>query len=183
MAASRQTLWQDIKSRILKCEIIPGFFSNHSDVVTDLDITDASRGKGFWKLNCSLLNEEQFCSIIRHCIRETQVNNKGCNPHTMWEVIKCRIRGVSIKYSGAKKRAHIDRLSGINKRLLDLEQMVLQLKGQNYPNIINYLENELEEIKAERFKFIDQETTGHMIRSRTQYYEHGEKSSKYFLSL
>ena len=86
---------KDIKSRIMKCEIIPGFFSDHSGVVTDLDITDASRGKGFWKLNCSLLNEDKFCSIIRHCIRETQVNNKGCNPHTMWEVIKCRIRGIN----------------------------------------------------------------------------------------
>ena len=35
------------------CETLPGYRSDHSRVILRLNLNQQSRGKGFWKLNCS----------------------------------------------------------------------------------------------------------------------------------
>jgi len=41
----------------------------------------------------------------------------------------------------------------------------------------------LEECKMELERFYDKKTEGIIVRSRARWYEHGEKSNKYFLNL
>ena len=43
--------------------------------------------------------------------------------------------------------------------------------------------NRLDLLEGDLNKIIDQETAGLIIRSRTRWAEHGEKSSKYFCNL
>ena len=64
-----------------------------------------------------------------------------------------------------------------------LEESLDALRHLNIPQIIKYVENEIDTTNLEIFEYIDTATKGYLIRTRTKYYEHGEKSSKYFLSL
>ena len=56
-----------------------------------------------------------------------------------------------------------------------------QIKFQQNPS--DELEKILEECKIGLEKFYDEKVKGLIIRSRARWHEHGEKSSKYFLSL
>ena len=56
-------------------KIIPGFKSDHNAVLLPLTLDSSKRGPGFWKLNCSLLEDEQYIIKITKCINECILEN------------------------------------------------------------------------------------------------------------
>ena len=69
------------------------------------------RGPGFWKLNTSLLTEIDYVNQIRTVIKDTQEeykNDRSVDDALMWEIIKLKIRELSLKYSAIKKpKCHV----------------------------------------------------------------------------
>ena len=53
---------------IHKCDIRPGYRSDHSIVELQLIFCKFERGKGIWKLNCSLLKQQEYLDIINRLI-------------------------------------------------------------------------------------------------------------------
>ena len=51
-------------SRISESEIIPCFLSDHVTISANITFDDG-RGKGCWKLNCSILGDLNFCESFR----------------------------------------------------------------------------------------------------------------------
>ena len=74
---------------------------------------DASRGPGFWKLNCSLLNDVEYIDLVKKTILETKELNHDANPSLLWETVKCQIRGQSIKYASGKKRKSVNEIKNL----------------------------------------------------------------------
>ncbi len=68
-----------------------------------LNISSINRGPGYFKLNSSILLKPEFRQNIKDSVQETVTNNNGCNPNTMWELIKGTVRNESIKYSSQNK--------------------------------------------------------------------------------
>ena len=67
-----------------------------------------------------------------------------------------------------------------------LERENFEFKLNSYEKIINPSEDNLrvlDNAKAELEKIYDHITNGIILRSKAQWYEEGEKASKYFLSL
>ena len=59
----------NIQDTVVNADIIPGVFSDHSVIILKLDNkTEVNRGNGFWKLNCSLLDDINYISEISELI-------------------------------------------------------------------------------------------------------------------
>ena len=93
-----------------------------------------------------------------------------------WEILKVKIRGISISHSMKKAREE----RKIAKKLEEDIQILEDVLCQN-PNKINdlLLNDKKQELEKHREKTVE----GLLLRSRANFHENGEKCSKYFCSL
>ena len=160
-----------------KCVMLPSLSSDHSPVKLSLKVTtnNFKRGRNYWKFNNSLLGNELFCNGLKREI-ETQKNSiANIDPQMKWELLKFEIRRFSRKFS--KNLANEKR-----ENQTKWEEIV-----KNYETCPND-EHNLTEIdyltaKASLENLLNHRTAGFILRSKTKWFEEGEKSSKFFLNL
>ena len=89
-----------------KTDISYGFKSDHSFLSLEIDKQQLKRGKGFYKLNTSLLLDNNYKDKLQRLILEKSNMHKtqNMNPNLLWELVKSDIRGYSIKYSPEIKK-------------------------------------------------------------------------------
>ena len=142
-------------------------------------ISADTRGRGYWKVNKSLLEDKQFVSDMKKKINEV-VSTFGDfdDPRINWEYLEFKMREFSrdtaIKLAKARK----------------LKRENLEFKINSYEKIINSSENELRDldnVKVELEKIYDHITNGIILCCKAQWHEEGKKwheeGKKYFLSL
>ena len=54
---------------VQSAEIVSGFCSDHSGIILEVDFSKFQRGRGFWKLNTSLLKEPEYLKLVKSTIR------------------------------------------------------------------------------------------------------------------
>ena len=96
-------------NQVCNCKIKPGFMSDHSIMYICLNLNKIERGKGYFKINNSLILQPEYQEMIRTVIGEVAETNKEANPNTLWEVIKGNIRYESIKYASYNKKERNNR--------------------------------------------------------------------------
>ena len=163
--------------KIKSSDIVPGYNSDHSSVILNIDLNKIIRGKGYWKLNCSHLQNQDYIDLIKQTIRNTVEINSEANPNLLWDTVKMAIRGESIKYGASKKKE-------INNNITKLEHDIQLL--QELSTNCNLTENQCNQIitkKIELDQLISSKAEGAYIRSRAQNYEEGERNSKYFFNI
>ena len=162
------TLQEDID----QVDIIPSIKSDHSAVVLSINgIENQSHGPSFWKFNSSLAEDKEYVDLINNSysiwLKEfTDIQD----PRLFWDLIKYKIRQVTISYSKGKARERRVKLSEMEETLKHHQIMC----DQN-PSTDNI--NRLEILKTEydlRYEYI---TKGAIIRLRARWYEEGEKSN------
>ena len=94
----------------------------------------------------------------------------------LWDLIKYRIRQVSIKYSKEKARKRREKNTDIEASLKTCEENC----GRS-PSPENL--EQLEILKSEYNSIYEYLSQGAIVRSRTTWYEKGEKSNKFFINL
>ena len=139
-------------------------------------IEEQRHGPSYWKFNASLSDDPKYVSLINDNIlvwrREfVEVNDK----RVLWDLIKYRIRQVTIKFSKDKAKARRDKLRIIENSLKECE--VDCGKSPSPDNI-----EKLVFLKHEYDSCYEYLSKGAIIRSRATWYEYGEKSNKYFLN-
>lgn len=130
------------------------------------------KGPGFWKFNSSLNNDTVFVSRLRHLVNTFLQNSIVTDKQVKWELLKYEIKKFAINYS-----KNIAKLKRLNKLTLDqkLESMIkrnISQDSEEYKNIVKELD-----------EYYEHEANGIRIRSKCNWYELGEKSTKYFLNL
>ena len=93
-----------------------------------------------------------------------------------WEFLKYKIRQFTRYYSKQKAVGHWDRKTILEEKVRDLEQ---RIKSDSNVELLK----EYNKAKKELNQIYDYITNGIILRSRTTWYEEGEKSSSYFLRL
>ena len=94
------------------------------------------------------------------------------DPQVRWEFLKYEIRKFSIEFS---------KLQAENTKK---EKLFLENKLKKLENNTNYIENsEYIDCRNKLDKIYEQKINGIRIRSKCDWYEYGEKSSKFFLNL
>ena len=126
-----------------------------------------------WNLTVYVL-KDVFCEKWIESIHKTKIYNISIEPQGKWELIKYEIRKFCICY--LKKIAKLKRDTKVS-----LETIVNIFETTAHDFTISeeqYLaaKNELENLYNEKIE-------GQILRSKVQWYEDGEKSSKFFLNL
>ena len=164
----------NIQEHVENVEILPSFMSDHCPVFLSLNLnSNLKRGNYGWKFNDSLLNDEIFVpKMIEHIENVKRNFTDDQNPHVKWEFLKYELRKFSISFAKTK-----------NKDLI--------VQKEKHENIIKTYEStenrppehEYAESKAFLEDYIDKKTAGSILRSKCEFYEHNEKSTKFFLNL
>ena len=149
-----------------------------------LSIHSNHRGPGFWKLNTSPLSDIEYVNLVKATIQETADEYKSdttVNPALLWEMIKLNVREKSIYYATSKK-------AETKKKEVELEKKIAMLQKQidnsnNNNNNPEHVKDKMKALKDEWEQIIEHRTRGAIIRSKTRWYNEGEKNTKYFLTL
>ena len=160
-----------------KCTISPGFKTDHSAICLYLTPVNEIRGRGFWKFNTSLLNDKIFVELIRNCIAENKLHySNSLDPNTFWDFLKCQMRSLSIYYSINKAKEHKTYEKNLIEKLNKLEESY-----DNHPS--DSLLDMIKQCKEDLELLYQRKTDGAIIRSKSNWIEKGEKSTRYFLNL
>ena len=163
---------------VTQVDIVASIKTDHSAIVLELkDIEENCKGPGFWKLNTSLLNRQEYVEMITNGMpvwidEATDLSNN----RVKWDWIKFKIKMSSITFS--KK---ISRERQKLEEELNLKYQHALKKFQQNPSDATKLE--IEKLKREIETLYDEKVEGIIVRSRARWHEHGEKNSKYFLNL
>ena len=96
----------EIQDDITEANIIPAIKSDHSAITLTINSLDKQPfGPSHWKFNSSLLDDATYIHLITSKYSDWLNEFKDVNDkRVLWDLIKYRIRQVSIKYSKEKAR-------------------------------------------------------------------------------
>ena len=165
----------DLQFGVKSCENLCPLSSDHFPVKLKLQTDSADyRGKGYWKFNCSLLENNQYVSDMKNKISELKSTSKDFDdPRVNWEYLKFKMR----EFSG-------NTVMHLSKSRKEAREK-LEAKVKNFEKNYNPSADDLadyEEAKVELEKIYDHITDGIILRSKAQWYEEDKKASKYFLT-
>ena len=107
-------------------KIMPGFRSDHSSVIVQIDQFQIQRGRGFWRLNTQILYEVNYINAVNQILDGLSLEHID-SYREQWEIIKLQIIAESQKYSNARAE---------NRRLIISQ---LEEKIQHYTRNVNQL--------------------------------------------
>ena len=184
---------EDILSLDPKVEIIPAYKSDHTPILLSFIKSRQSRGRGLWKFNNQLLQNQDYIDMVKEeiflakCTYALPVyapehikNNNGDNlelniSDTLFlDTLLCQLRGSTIDFSRKLKKNERLEECKLLKSISEIELLDTTTIEQEKTLSSNKLK--LEDIRENRIK-------GSMIRSRAQLNKDWEKPSKYFLNL
>ena len=108
-------------------------------------------------------------------------DDTSMNPALLWEVIKLKVREKSISYAAYKKVTTTKREEMLEREITMLEKHLDNLSNSNLSYHI--AAERIFTLKKEIESIFEHRTKGAIIRSKSQWYNEGEKNSAYFLNL
>jgi exonuclease III len=161
---------------VLEIEIGHSLYSDHSPIHLKLaDRQSVTKGRGFWKLNVSLLKDLEYITQVNKIITEEQEKLKACDKGLAWDTLKMMIRGFSISYASHLAKSKRQAEADLRKQLIEAENEIAINPSENTKQVYTTLIKDLEAINNER-------TRGQQIRARATHIEMNEKNSAYFFS-
>ena len=132
----------------------------------------------------SFLTEINYVNQIKATIEETREEYREddfFNPSLLLEMIKLKVREKTLTYSKNRKKQTRQRETELEQGNAKLEE---ELDKRNHSDTqVSDLEEEINKQKLELEKIIEDRTKGAILRSKTKWYNEGEKNTKYFLNL
>ena len=145
--------------------------TDHRIITLKLSTNEVKRGKGIWKLNTSLLFDNEYKDKIRNFWAWWKnEKHKYTDIGMWWDMGKVGIKDLSRDYSTVKSLVE-------KSELEDLEFEIDSIKD-------DFSQNErLSELKLKYDTIINKKSEGEKIRSKIKWWEEGEKSTKFFHNL
>ena len=162
----------------ISSEIIDLPYTDHRGVLINIQNDQIKHGRGYWKMNDSLLSDQTYVDGVNKIVHGTYSENVGnLSIHTIWDLCKFKIKSFSMEYGKYKAETHDIEEKHIQYKLEILNSKLA--KSPQDPTInqtIEQLKIQLDKINTDIYK-------GAQIRSKAIWAEYGEKGSKYFLNL
>ena len=159
-------------------DIIPSIKSYHSAITLHIKSNEShARGPSPWCFNSSLLRDENYVELISSQYSEwlnefREVEDK----RLLWDLVKYRIRQITIAYSKEKAKERRRKLEFIENKLKECERLCAAKPTESN---IEYFQK----YKFEYDSLFDYIAQGNIVRSRATWYEKGERKNKYFLNM
>ena len=158
------------------CAIKQAPAPDHKAVTMNIRLRTNVRGKGYWKLNNSIINDEEYVEGITKLYEETVEEYGGVvSTSLLWEFLKIRIKEYSIAYSIAKSHRNKNHIKDLEEKLDKLDKANTILSSEQT------LERKL--LKQQLDEQYENKSKGYQVRSRSKWIEQGEQSTSYFLGL
>lgn len=111
-------------SSVSSCDIVPCPFSDHCAVILCVSVPDVvPPGPGLWKLNISVLEEEEYVNLISNFWTSWRgQRHLFPSPDKWWEAGKSRVKGLCIHSCCSRsstRSANRDLLSRLSSHLKD----------------------------------------------------------------
>ena len=157
---------------------IPGTHSNgcrlsdHRALKCTFYLSKNEKGTGYWKLNTSYLENDDYVKGIKDIIHNV-INNVNDSHIVRWKTLKYDVKQFSLKFAKQFQK-------NIKQKILYLEEAISNIEDSFSENINMTKKKELEHGLP---KLCDNKFKGAQIRSRAQWIEKGERNTGYFLSL
>ena len=158
---------------IEKSDIIPSINSDHSAIFLHFisnSIDKPKHGPSFWKFNASLVNDDDFVTLINESALWLEKFKDIIDKRLLWDLIMYRIRQITIKCSKGKARERRRKISDIEAFLKISEERCGQSSAPEN-------QEEFELLKMEYDSIYEPIAKGAIIRSKATWYEKGEKSN------
>ena len=132
-------------------DIYPGLKSNHSHLKVTILLENLPKcGRGLWKLNTSLLQDDNYIKLIKSTIQEGRLDIPNLNvKHMAWDYIKCRIRTESISFAIKKIKKQCNYINTLSERLVHIEERITTspslLQLEEYENMKSEIEQYYEQ--------------------------------------
>ena len=169
--ASRIDYWlisASLNGQVNKIESHYFPFSDHHGVKIEIRTKEIQHGKGVWKMNAEhLFNDKYKQEITQLWNAWKQKKNDFLNISQWWDIGKKKIKTFSRNFA-------IEQSIKNKSRLEELEYEISYLR--------NSMSNKdrLIELQTQHKEILDKATEGMKIRSRLQWWEEGENSTKFF---
>ncbi len=150
---------------------------DHRAVSAVIDLKSRPRGRGYWKLNYSVLHDDYYRLQVKQIIRETisQFERKTSYAN-VWDLCKIRIKEFSILFGINESRERKNKENSLGNKLQQLDQQLVQNFNIDVYKQRNEIQQELDNALLNKAK-------GAQIRSRANWVEFGERNNAYFLNL
>ena len=159
-----------------KCNILESIRTDHKLVYLELsNINKHTRGRGFYKLNNSLLEDEEYIDLVMETFfRKKHQYQYIMDKRVLWDLLKFEIQNISIEYSIRKARERRELEKNI---LAECDNLYTKLCNEGLCTEEDQRYQELKTILEDIERYKEQ---GAQVRSRSEYIEKNEKSNKYF---
>ena len=104
-------------------DIIPAIRTDHSAITLEFVITlDDVKGPGVWKMNCSLLDDEEYVNVITESIPIwlAQGHKDLSDYRCIWDWLKYNVRAYTIQYSKKKARERKEKEKRLQEQLTNV---------------------------------------------------------------
>jgi exonuclease III len=153
-----------------KIEFGHSLYSDHSPVHLKLENKqEATKGRGFWKFNNSLLKDLEYIENVNNIITEEQIRQASGNKGLLWDTIKMQIRGFTIRYTSHKAKEKRKYVTELQEQLTNIENELAIEPNEDNRQIFTTLTREME-------AFNNEITRGQQIRARVTHIELNEKN-------
>lgn len=137
----------------------------------NLQVEKISRGR--WRLNTSILQDDQFVLTLQRDIEYFLQVNVGSTDRlaTVWDALKAFVRGKCLGYCSKKKKESGKNVQTLEENIGKLEKQLAEKFDENKFKEICKLKFNLHEIYNKKAEYA-------LFRLRTHFYENGEKTGK-----
>ena len=142
--------------------------------------TAALRGPGFWKFNNTLVEKPDYITTAREVIKSSARKYRLSNPVTKWEMMKCEIIAFSKRFSRTIAKKKRENLENAQHKITFLEQ---QLTAKNENINMDVIQADLAFERCKLNSSLQDQVAKYVLFSKTKWFMHGERNSKYFFSL
>ena len=194
-----------------KVDILPSCYSDHSPISLEIDFTRFQQGRGYWKMNNSLLYNPEYVTTVKNTIQRTTCQYSVVNDNANF-FLNASNDELQAFYASQSPESLQKHKLNINPELF-LETLMMEIRkvtisfsakmkrercnkevelitdieameadAQNFDQYPLFV-TELKNKKAELQELIQYKTQGAYVRARAKYKLEGEKPTKFFCSL
>ena len=149
-----------------------GLKTDHLAFYLFIEMSNNERGRGYWKMNVSHLNDIDFVKEMNKLIDKTLITCQSKDIFEKWEYLKFVIKDTAIDFARRKTSERELAMAQLSEMIDEYES---NLESADY--------DLLEKTKVDLNDLAEAKAKSCIFRSKARYAEFGEKPTKYFFNL
>ena len=167
----------NLQDLVTTTDIIPAIKTDHAAISIEFSISEKHiKGPGHWKMNCSLLDDEDYVRelTVKIPIWQIEGQHELTDNRSIWDWTKYKIRAHAIQHSKRKVVERKEKEMNLQNEFAKAKQLFDSDPNTNNANALNSVKEKLELLYEEKLQ-------GIIIRARVRWWEHGGGVQNIFL--